>query len=77
MTHDSERMGTLMGAVRSKVTGGCQLGGHERSVITELVVCGHMTKENKNKKNKNKEEYSGQELQAPAEELGQEGPLHL
>lgn len=51
-------MGTLVGAVRSKVTGGCQLGGHERSVITELVVYGHMTKKNKNK-NKTKKSIPG------------------
>lgn len=49
-----------MGAVRSKVTGGCQLGGHERSVITELVVYGHMTKKNKNKNKTKKIEGEGE-----------------
>lgn len=38
MTNDSGRMGTLMGAVRGKVTGGCELGVHERAVIEEELV---------------------------------------
>lgn len=39
MTNDSEMMRTLMGAVRSKVTGGCELDVHEEEAVTkELAV---------------------------------------
>lgn len=39
MTNDSEMRRTLMGAVRSEVTGGCELDIHEEEAVTkELAV---------------------------------------